>query len=161
MPEFSSSHGAVFSKNREYRYALWRNWSPGGNRVLFVGLNPSTADETHDDPTIRRCLGYAREWDYDGLIVGNLFAWRATRPEDLRSAAQPVGAENLEWLVKMHRDAALTVVCWGNHGSFMDQDRSVMAFLQGPQCLETNLGGAPSHPLYLKKSLRPRNFSLL
>jgi len=158
LSEFSGDHGAAFSEDRIYRYALWRNWQPGGKRVLFVGLNPSTADEKHNDPTIRRCLGFARDWGFSGLLVGNLFAWRATRPEDLKKAVQAVGPENTDWLLKMDRAAGLTIVCWGNHGKLIGQDRLVTALLNRPYCIKINAGGAPAHPLYLPKSLRPKPF---
>ena len=81
---------ANFSRCRRYRYALWRRWAPGDDYVLLVGLNPSTADHRRDDPTIRRCIGFARDWGYSGLCVANLFAFRATYPRDLFAADDPV-----------------------------------------------------------------------
>jgi hypothetical protein len=76
--------GAEFSPCRRYRYALYRDRGALlGPKVMFVGLNPSTADETVDDPTIRRCIRFARDWGYDGLIMANLYAWRAPKPRDL------------------------------------------------------------------------------
>ncbi len=154
-PDFSGRRGAVFSEDRRYRYGLWRNWRPTGKRILFIGLNPSTADEKRNDPTIRRCLGFARDWGYSGAMVGNLFAYRATRPEDLRKASHPVGPENTDWILKMDGLADQTIVCWGNQGGLMDQDQVIMALLNQPYCMKINASGAPTHPLYLKKSLRP------
>ena len=85
---------ADFSACGTYRYALRRIWLPAAPQVLFIGLNPSTADEKSDDPTIRRCLGFARSWGYGGLIVANLFAYRATAPSALREARDPIGPLN-------------------------------------------------------------------
>ena len=88
---------ANFSRCRRYRYALWRRWAPGDDYGLLVGLNPSTADHRRDDPTIRRCIGFARDWGYSGLCVANLFAFRATYPRDLFAADDPVGPRNDAW----------------------------------------------------------------
>ncbi len=157
--DMDSETGAVFSPDRVYRYALWRNWAPIGKRVLFVGLNPSTADETHNDPTIRRCIGFARSWGCSGIAVGNLFGFRATRPAALKKASDPVGEHNREWLATMSQVLDLTIVCWGNHGRFMQQDHSVIPLLVNPHCLQLNSSGTPAHPLYLKKTLFPKSFT--
>lgn len=98
--------GAHLSACGAYRYALRRTWDPARPAALFVGLNPSTADAERDDPTTRRCVRFARDWGFGGLLVGNLFAYRATRPRDLRAAAEPVGPENDWWLAALAREAA-------------------------------------------------------
>ena len=84
--------GAIFSECKKYRYLLWRKWgkSPHSKYVMFVGLNPSTADESIDDPTIRRCICFAKDWGYDGLFMANLFAYRATYPVDMFKFAEPI-----------------------------------------------------------------------
>jgi hypothetical protein len=155
---FDSPRGAVFSDDRLYRYALWRNWGDEGGRVMFVGLNPSTADETVDDPTIRRCTGYASDWGFSGLLIGNLFAYRATRPQTLRNAAQPVGNSNEKWLRNMASAANKILVCWGNHGCLLAQDEWFVSHFDRLYCLAINMTGAPAHPLYLRKSLQPHPF---
>ena len=152
---FESESGAVFSSDNRYRYGLWRNWNPHGRQVLFIGLNPSTADHEQNDPTIRRCIGFARNWGYDGVLVGNLFAYRATRPEDLRKASKPVGPDNQEWLLKLAAAAELVIACWGNEGSYLNQDQSIQPLFHEIHCLKVNSTGTPAHPLYLKKFLRP------
>lgn len=158
MSRFDSPNGAVFSDDRLYRYALWRNWGEEGKRVMFVGLNPSTANEDSDDPTIRRCIGYARDWGFSGVLIGNLFAYRATRPQALGSTDRPVGDSNEYWLQTMAADADNILVCWGNHGRLLGQDEWFVSRFSSLCCLAVNLTGAPAHPLYLKKSLRPRTY---
>ena len=81
--------------------------------MLFVGLNPSTADETNDDPTIRRCIAFAREWGYARLHMANLFAFRATEPRDMMNASDPIGPENDKHLLTLANDSILTVAAWG------------------------------------------------
>ena len=87
--------GAKFSLDRVYRYRLWRFWDKRKGIVLFIGLNPSTADEKVNDPTIRRCIGYAMDWGYGGMLMGNIFAYRNTYPETLKiCGVDPIGIEN-------------------------------------------------------------------
>ena len=96
--------GAHFSTCRRYRYRLWRIWDENKPFVLFICLNPSTADENEDDPTIRRCVRFARDWDYGGMVMVNLFAFRATDPSELYNADEQIGQNNskeiLEYSVK-------------------------------------------------------------
>jgi len=146
---------AQFSPCRRYRYALWRTWDAARPTVLFVALNPSTADETRDDPTIRRCVGYARDWDFGGVCVANVFAFRATRPVDLKAAPDPVGARNDAWLERLAGEAGLVVAAWGNHARHRGRSRQVRALLPELHCLGTNRTGEPAHPLYQKAGLRP------
>lgn len=150
------SQKARFSRCRRYRYSLERRWQSGTGRVLFIGLNPSTADHRRDDPTIRRCVGFARDWGYKELEVVNLFAFRATYPEDLKQFSEPVGPRNDEWLRRSHRRADLTIACWGNDGRFLDRAERVMAMLDDLHCLQINQSQQPAHPLYQPASRRPR-----
>ncbi len=146
---------ANFSRCRRYRYALWRRWAPGQDYVLLVGLNPSTADHRQDDPTIRRCIGFARDWGYSGLCVANLFAFRATYPRDLFAAEDPVGPRNDAWLRHLGRGAALVVAGWGNHGQHNERALQVRRHVPALHCLRLNGSGEPAHPLYLPKTLTP------
>lgn len=146
--------GAYISSCGIYRYSLWRQWAQGP-KVMFVGLNPSTADATLDDPTIRRCVGFAKAWGYAGLLMTNLFAWRATKPSDMLAAYRPVGPDNDRILQTSHSEAALTVAAWGAHGSHGGRDASVKAMLPNLHYLRMTKGGHPGHPLYLPSSLRP------
>lgn len=146
---------AEFSEDRVYRYSLSRAW--GEPRVLFIGLNPSTADETEDDPTIRRCVNFARAWGYDGMVMANLFAYRATDPKVMLAADDPVGPENDERLRDLHSRCCLTVACWGAGGAHRGRDREVIDMLGYLDiwCLGFTKAGHPRHPLYLRKDTMP------
>jgi hypothetical protein len=150
--------GAIFSRCQRYRYALWRNWSghiDAPAYALFVALNPSTADATHDDPTIRRCIGYARAWGYDGVYVVNLFAYRATDPRVLLAQPDPVGGRNDHYLRKLARGAHIVVAAWGTRGTHLGRDKCVRTMLPQLQCLRLTRDGHPAHPLYLPGGLLP------
>ena len=116
---------AVISACGRYRYLLTRQVGPGPRTATFIMLNPSTADATNDDPTIRRCIGFARQWGCGRLAVLNLFAFRATEPADLKRAEEPVGPENRAWFERtLLGTPDGPVVCgWGVHGEHMGQDR--------------------------------------
>ena len=103
--DLSINKSATFSNCRKYRYALSRSWDEKKKIVLFIGLNPSTADEKKDDPTIRRCINYAQSWGFGGLQVANLFAYRATKPTKLRYVENPVGDDNDQQLIKLSKMA--------------------------------------------------------
>lgn len=138
-----------------YRYALWRLWNRDVPYVMFVGLNPSAADAEADDPTLRRCIGYARSWGYGGVCIGNLFAYRATDPDELLRVLDPIGPENDKWLERLAKGAGITVAAWGNRGRYMNRDRRAMLMLVDLHCLGINKQGQPKHPLYLRKDLKP------
>jgi hypothetical protein len=123
------SRSAVISPCGRYRYHLHRRIADSGRVATFVMLNPSRADAEIDDPTIHRVMGFARRWGCGELHVVNLFAFRATRPADLRKAADPVGPENRDRIRRAVAVAAdgLVVCAWGTHGTFLGQDRSVDA----------------------------------
>src|SRR5881396_744410 len=108
--------GATFSRDRRYRYRLWRRWDRSRAVVAFVMLNPSTADAMHDDPTIRRCIGFARNWGFGGVDVVNLFALRATDPRALRRAHDPVGPANDRHIASAGSRASLVILAWGAQG---------------------------------------------
>lgn len=146
---------AIFSECRNYRYAIMREWDSSAPKVLFIGLNPSTADETTDDPTIRRCIGYAQSWGYGGLLMANLFAIRATDPKDMLSHPDPVGPLNNEWLMELSGQAGITVAAWGAHGGHRDRDEEIKKLISPLHCLAKTKQGKPRHPLYLPKHLTP------
>lgn len=151
----STQSDAVFSPCQLYRYALWRIWDEARPAVLFIGLNPSTADAERNDPTIRRCIGFAQSWGLGGVYVANLFAYRATQPKQLKAAAEPIGSETDEWLAKLYGKTDLAIAAWGNHGSFCGRDRTVRQLLPYLHCLKLTQQNQPAHPLYLKSDLRP------
>lgn len=150
---------AVISACGNYRYELWRRWSDE-RACVFIGLNPSTADATLDDPTIRKCIGYARRWGYGALCMVNLFAWRATDPRDMLTAADPVGPANDYHLNKATAEAHMIIAAWGAHGGHMDRDREVIAMFPRLHALHRTKSGAPGHPLYLPGNAAPFLFTV-
>jgi len=128
---------------------------------MFIGLNPSTADEKTDDPTLVRCMNFARDWGYGGVCMANLFALRATDPADLKVATDPVGACNDRWLKRLYKDAGLVVAAWGNDGAYLDRAAEVTAYLGPLTCLKRNRSGQPAHPLYQRADTRPVPFELV
>ena len=159
-PEFTSK-GATFGPDRIYRYMLWRKWE-GGNQqdCVFIMLNPSTADEDVLDPTVTRCVGFARDWGYSGLIVANIFALRATDPRVLIRAAEPVGPDNNKVLAVATARSNCIICAWGVHGKLNDRGQAVLALLSGRtlECLGVTKNGHPKHPLYLKRDTQRRPF---
>ena len=150
---------ATFDPTRAYRYHLDRTWDPVGPVVTFVMLNPSTADADVLDPTVRRCVGFARAWGYGSLQVVNLFALRATDPGDLLRAPEPVGAANDRAVVDAATGADRVVVAWGVRGTHRDRASDVGALLVGHgvriHALGTTKDGHPRHPLYLPRGTAP------
>ena len=136
---------AVLSEDRIYRYALWRIWDESKKRVLFIGLNPSTADEVEDDSTVKRCMSYAEQWGFGGILIGNLFAYRATNPLEMMTASDPVGTENDSWLKKLTNEADLIVGVWGNSGQFKGRSIEVVSMLRRLYCLQITAKGEPHH----------------
>ena len=148
--------GAIFSLCRKYRYVLWRIWDKSISYVNFVCLNPSTADEEKDDQTIRKCIGYAKNWGYGGMYMTNIYAFRATNPKKMIVANNPVGPENRRYVTDISRDAGLTIAAWGNNGDI--QGDRILHLLNRPHYLTITKMGKPGHPLYLKKDLKPRSY---
>jgi hypothetical protein len=142
--------GAVFSPCYRYRYVLTREWDGGDGRVNFVMLNPSTADALADDPTIRRCIGFAQRWGYHELTVTNLYALRSTNPRELQRASDPVGPDNDTTLIVQAGMADLVVCAWGVHGFARGElVRMELGNYVPLHHLGLTQAGAPRHPLYL------------
>lgn len=141
----------------EYRYALSRGpWLNGEGTVLFVMLNPSTADEREDDPTIRRCIGFAQSWGFARLTVGNLYGLRATDPRALLVADDAVGRENDAALTKLAKNATEIIVAWGaTRHPFPKRARDVLWLLgrhcRAVYCVGETKDGQPRHPLYARR----------
>lgn len=144
-----------FSPCRAYRYTLWREWDMMNSEyAMFIGLNPSTADETQDDPTIRRCIDFSKQWGYGAFCMTNLFAFRATDPKDMKAQKDPVGPNNDKWLELCAKNAGVIVAAWGRHGKHKNRQFDVldMHFLQFRlKSLGENSDGTPKHPLYLRR----------
>lgn len=153
---------ATFSPCRLYRYQLWRRWQAHvfrGRYAMFVGLNPSTADETNDDPTIRRCIQFAKDWGYDGLCMTNIFAFRATDPKVMKAQPDPIGPDNDAHLMGIAEHAGVVVAAWGIHGAHMGRHSQAWRLLNNAggveaMCLGTTAEGFPKHPLYLAKTTK-------
>lgn len=154
---------AIISGCRRYRYLLERRVGIQSKICLFIMLNPSTADAHQDDPTIRRCKGFAKTFNCGKLAVVNLFAFRATKPAEMLAADDPIGPENNRWIARAADDAKLSggivIAAWGAHGMHMDRDKQVLALLDGwdvqPMSLAETAAGMPRHPLYVRGDCKP------
>ncbi len=158
-----SDRGAIFSDCGQYRYRLHRRVTASDRICMFIMLNPSTADALLDDPTIRRCVGFARAMDCGMLEVVNLFAFRATKPKDMLTAPDPIGPDNDKHINRCAQDAVMSggrIVCaWGANGDHLARDKIVLRrlLLAGcdPQSLGETAKGMPRHPLYLPNRCAP------
>ncbi len=158
-----AASSAVFSDCERYRYLLTRVWQPQAPRALFILLNPSTATETQNDPTVERCERRARALGFGGFRVTNIFAFRATDPREMRAAPDPIGpgndaaiAESLDWAANPDD----RIVCaWGAHGVHLGRGSAVEAALRAKKQALYHLGltqsGAPRHPLYISYERQP------
>ena len=146
---------AVISECEKYRYSLWRGWDETKPWVHFIGLNPSTADAEKDDPTIRRCINYAKDWGYGALGMLNLFAYRATSPKEMMKADDPIGPENDKYLQIASETPWLIIAAWGTHGGYRHRDKEIIQLIPDLHILALTKHGMPRHPLYLKRDLLP------
>ena len=150
---------ASFDPTGRYRYHLGRRWSAVEPLLAIIMLNPSQADGSVDDPTIRRCMGLAQGWGFGAIAVVNLFAYRSPHPTELRQAADPIGPDNDNALITAAHSADQIVLAWGNWGRWRGRDRTVLALLAPAQpklcCLGYNRTGQPRHPLYLPRQTQP------
>ncbi|WP_207549173.1 DUF1643 domain-containing protein [Mycobacteroides chelonae] len=155
-PAFQA-RSAVVSTCGKYRYSLSRRWAADGPVCVFVMLNPSTADADHDDPTIRRCIGFAHQFDCAALHVVNLYAYRATDPRELWKVDDPVGADNEQYLsaaAELARESGgYLIMAWGGHArpGRAAAVTETLAAIQELLCLGTTVHGQPRHPLFLPK----------
>lgn len=178
----------IFSSCRKYRYTLWRDWSEElknsgvfftedpyaayhigtpDSYVQFIGLNPSTADENLDDPTIRRCIGFSKAWGFGAFCMTNLFAFRATDPKVMKNCDSPetpdLSLTNRQHIMSIASEAGLVIAAWGTHGSHMGLGAdTILCFNQNKikiHHLGLNADGTPKHPLYLKSSTLPEIYA--
>jgi hypothetical protein len=150
---------AVYSVCERYRYKLTRTWDPAGRRVLFVMLNPSTATEIQNDPTVERCERRARALGFGAFRVTNIFAWRDTDPRAMRAAADPVGPENDDAISQSCPWADQIICAWGTHGAHLDRGAQVERLMRATGLPLYHLGlskdGHPKHPLYIGYAQQP------
>lgn len=161
-----SSGGALFSADKKYRYTLYRDLG-GDRQVCFIMLNPSIADSEVNDPTVRRCMGYAKKWLFGRLVVVNLFAYVSTDPKVIKKYGEVITGDpgNISAIVRAAVSSSLVVAAWGatplpNPGRPAYVARRIAAAGGSAlHCLRTTAAGHPSHPLYLPASLRPIPFT--
>ena len=153
--------GAYFDSTGSYRYTLWREWDREAPRLAWVLLNPSTADGLDDDPTIRRCIGFAWRWGFGSIEVVNLYAWRAPKPSALEAAGFPVGPGNDRAMRRAIRRADKVMVGWGAFATRDGRSRAVLRRLGRIPlfCLGTTAEGQPRHPLYVRGDTEPVGYS--
>lgn len=150
---------AVYSDCERYRYELTRIWDRTGRRAHFIMLNPSTATEVQNDPTVERCERRVRTLGFGAFRVTNIFAWRDTDPRAMRAADDPVGPENDAAILAACTWADQSICAWGTHGQHMGRGPAVEGMLRRgkiPLChLGLSKGGHPKHPLYIAYAVRP------
>ena len=140
-----------------HRYRLWRYWDSEKPVAGFVMLNPSTADAKCDDPTIKKCMRFAKSWGYGGIEVCNLFAWRATDKSEIMGVTDPIGLGNDVAIDALFSSVPKVVAAWGNDGSYKDRSYEIAEKYAGKfHVLLLNKTGEPSHPLFLSENLRPK-----
>ena len=153
-----AASAATYSPDQRYRYALTRVWAPGP-QVLFVMLNPSTATEVQNDPTVERCERRARALGFGGFAVANIFAFRATDPRVMRAEPDPIGPENDRIILDLALGAQQVVCAWGTHGAHLGRGAQMQTLLRGTGKTLFHLGlsqaGHPKHPLYISYDTTP------
>lgn len=161
IPTQAFKSDASFSQCRQYRWSLTRYFDGGNDKIVnFIMLNPSTANEAFNDPTVARCENRTIEMGYSQMIVTNIFAYRATDPKDMRAQTDPIGPENDETIVQCALRADHVICAWGNHGEYMNRGQHVRQILvqnsiHNTYYLKMNKCGEPAHPLYLRADLEP------
>lgn len=147
---------AIISNCGKYRHWLTRHWDDTKEMCAFIMLNPSTADASEDDPTIRRCISFAKSWGYGGLVVVNLFDYRSTDPKYLTTAKNPCSDLADHFINQALETASLIVCAWGNLGSILNRSKQVRKIIEDHDilemihCLGLNKSGEPKHPLYVR-----------
>jgi hypothetical protein len=150
--------GAIMSPDGLYRYRLWRFWDLNPKTVTFIMLNPSTANSHQDDPTVRKCIAYAKSWGFTGLYIVNLFALRATDPQRLLVHPDPVGPFNLDHIQMGREFSEVTIAAWGN-SKIIKRLKPRLPSTKGLSYLELAKDGTPKHPLYLYGNLKPKSWT--
>jgi len=146
---------AIISSCTKYRYELRRIWNSSKPWVLFICLNPSTADHETDDNTSRVCINYAKRWGYGGMVIANLFAYRSKDKSMLYRVDDPIGPDNNRHLKRLSEQATEIVCAWTDDGGYKNRDLQILSLLNNPRCLTRLKSGRPGHPLYKSRDLRP------
>lgn len=153
--------GAEISKDRKYRYSLHRIWDNDKPLILWIMLNPSKADHTKDDPTVRKVIAYSKKWGYGGLYIGNLFAYRSTDPKILKhlSKATAIGPQNDIKILDLSMCVNTVIFAWGRNGNLYNRAEEVKDMFRVAHYLELTNSGEPKHPLFLSNDLVPLKFN--
>ncbi|MEH6667760.1 MAG: DUF1643 domain-containing protein [Psychrobacter sp.] len=156
---------ATISNCNLYRYNITRKWNlEGDNLVSFIGLNPSTADASKDDPTLLRCINFSKSLGFDGMILVNLFAYRSTSPKAMKEFINPIGEENDAYIIDAIMQTNKTILCWGNHGVHKSRDIEIHNLIRTYRelnfCFGKTLSNQPRHPLYLSRNTPLERFYL-
>lgn len=150
--------GAKFSHCGKYRYVLWRIWDESKPKVMFIGLNPSTANENTNDPTINRVIGMGKKWGYGGVYMLNLFTVISANPEILLTAEDP--ARDADWFLKVFASCCEDIIfAWGAFPEAADRAKEVIAMFPNAKALIINKDGSPRHPLYVPSNTVPVIFN--
>lgn len=153
---------AQYSDCESYRYALTRTWDETGRKALFIMLNPSTATEVQNDPTVERCERRSRTLGFGAFCVTNIFAWRDTDPRKMRAASEPIGTENDATILGFCPWADQIIAAWGTHGAHLNRGPAMLQILRGVGQPLYHLGltkeGHPKHPLYIAYSQQPEKW---
>lgn len=153
---------AIYSDCERYRYALTRIWDAARKRVHFVMLNPSTATEVQNDPTVERCERRARALGFGSFTVTNIFAWRDTDPRKMKAASDPIGPDNDAMILHASAEADQIIAAWGTHGAHLARGAAVEQVLRSLGKPLYHLGlskaGHPKHPLYIAYTEQPQSW---
>ena len=155
-----------FSPCRKYRYSLRHSWVDDNlipepeKPIMWIGLNPSTADENQLDPTLRRIRKFSADWGFNCFYMTNLFAYRATEPKDMIAQSDPIGSENDQTLLETSKKCDMVLCCWGNHGGHLGRSAEVLELLKDRNLYYLEMTGAdePKHPLYAKGTIVAKKF---
>ena len=145
---------AEFSIDKKERYSLKREWDESKNKILYIMLNPSLADDKNDDPTIRRLISFTKKFNYGGFLVGNIFTTITPNPKEI-DRSKGISDKNFEKLLKLINKVDQIVYAWGNS---IEEPQLLKELIFSPKCFGKNLNGTPKHPLYLPSSSNLKSY---
>jgi len=154
---FPENSGAIFSDDRKFRFSLWRIWNEDKPRVMFIGLNPSTANEYKSDATITRVTGFAKDWGFGGFYMLNLFTYITPYPEELKQCSDPEKLSDF-YLQNISEKCKRVIFAWGTFKQAKERAEHVIKMFPDAFCLYKNNDGTPIHPLYVKADTIPVKF---
>jgi len=145
---------AEFSIDKKERYSLKREWDKSKNKILYIMLNPSLADDKNDDPTIRRLVSFTKKYNYGGFLVGNIFTTITPNPKEI-DKSKGISDKNFEKLLKLINKVDQIVYAWGDN---IEEPQLLKELVLNPKCFGKNLNGSPKHPLYIPSETKLINF---